>query len=146
MSGQPQAASALARPSGVVMSQATAVTLRPAMNCGRLVAVVGDMLELGESSDRFHREIGTFAASCQFDLLACVGPKGALIAEAAESAGMDPSRLRRFADSEEAAPEVTHMIRPGDVVLIKASRGTKLEVVANAIGRAAQVQTRKVAS
>lgn len=135
-----------ANPASMRAALETAVTLRPAVNSGRLVAVVGDMLELGESSDRFHREIGTFAASCRFDLLACVGPKGALIAEAAESAGMDPTRLRRFADSEEAAPVVTHMITPGDVVLIKASRGTKLEVVANAISRSAQAQTRKVAS
>jgi UDP-N-acetylmuramoyl-tripeptide--D-alanyl-D-alanine ligase len=135
-----------ANPASMRAALETAVTLRPAMNTGRLVAVVGDMLELGESSDRFHREVGTFAASCRFDILACVGPKGALIADAAESAGMDPARVRRFADSTAAVPEVTHMISPGDVVLIKASRGTKLEVVANALTRVVASQSRKVAS
>src|SRR5207302_8397356 len=40
---------------------------------GRRIVVVADMLELGQSSDRYHREIGQVAAECKFDLLACVG-------------------------------------------------------------------------
>jgi UDP-N-acetylmuramoyl-tripeptide--D-alanyl-D-alanine ligase len=136
-----------ANPASMRAAMETAITLRPAVNSGgRLVAVVGDMLELGESSDRFHREIGSFAASCRFDLLACVGAQGALIADAAEGAGMDPSRVLRFATSDAAAPQVTHLIRSGDVALIKASRGTKLEVVAKAIQASANSAVRKAAS
>lgn len=135
-----------ANPASMRAAMETAVTLRPAMNAGRLVAVVGDMLELGEASDRFHREVGTFAASCRFDMLACVGAKGALIADAAEHAGIDPSRVRRYADSQTAGPELAHLVRPGDVVLIKASRGTKLEVVAQSIAQAEPAAVRKVAS
>jgi UDP-N-acetylmuramoyl-tripeptide--D-alanyl-D-alanine ligase len=135
-----------ANPASMRAALETAVTLRPPMNAGRLAAVVGDMLELGEASDRFHREVGTFAASCRFDLLACVGARGGLVAEAAEAAGMSPDRIRRYADSAAAAPELAGLIGPGDVVLIKASRGTKLEVVAQAIAASAQVLVRKAAS
>jgi UDP-N-acetylmuramoyl-tripeptide--D-alanyl-D-alanine ligase len=135
-----------ANPASMKAALETAVTLRPPMNSGRLAAVVGDMLELGESSDRFHREIGTFAAGCRFDLLACVGEMGALIADAAEAAGMDPSRVRRYPDARTAAAEIPHLARPGDVVLIKASRGTRLELVAQAIAQTAHSQIRKAAS
>lgn len=135
-----------ANPASMRAAMETAITLRPPLKQGRLVAVVGDMLELGESSDRFHREIGSFAASCRFDLLACVGAKGELIAQAAETAGMDPARVLWYPDSTAAAPEVAARVGAGDVVLVKASRGTKLEVVAQTIAQSAQAQVRKAAS
>src|SRR5690606_28210080 len=55
---------------------------------GRRVAIVGDMRELGNSADRYHREIGEFAGTCPIDLLLCVGPKAELIAESAARVGM----------------------------------------------------------
>jgi UDP-N-acetylmuramoyl-tripeptide--D-alanyl-D-alanine ligase len=100
---------------------------------GRRFAVVADMLELGKSSERFHKEIGSFAATCKFDGLVCVGPEAKLIMDAALAAGMEASKVRHFADSAAAAPEVARLLSSGDLVLLKGSRGMKLERVAGAI-------------
>ena len=67
---------------------------------GRRIAVLGDMLELGETSDGYHREIGQAVAKCNFDMLACIGPKAALIAESAEQSGIPRDRIHRFPDAK----------------------------------------------
>jgi len=100
---------------------------------GRRFAVVADMLELGKSSERFHKEIGSFAVTCKFDGLVCVGPEARLIMDAALAAGMEASKVRHFADSAAAAPDVARTLSSGDLVLLKGSRGMKLERVAGAI-------------
>jgi UDP-N-acetylmuramoyl-tripeptide--D-alanyl-D-alanine ligase len=100
---------------------------------GRRIAVVGDMLELGRSSERFHREIGQFAGTCKFDALICVGPEAKLIMESALAAGMDAAKVRHFADSTAAAAAAPQWLRAGDLVLLKGSRGMKLERIAQAI-------------
>jgi UDP-N-acetylmuramoyl-tripeptide--D-alanyl-D-alanine ligase len=100
---------------------------------GRRFAVVGDMLELGRSSDRFHREMGEFAATCKFDALVCVGPQAKLIMDAAIAGGMEPARVSHFPDGQAAAAEVTAWLGAGDLVLLKGSRGMRLEKVAKAI-------------
>jgi UDP-N-acetylmuramoyl-tripeptide--D-alanyl-D-alanine ligase len=100
---------------------------------GRRIAVLGDMLELGASSERYHRELGEFAVKCNLDVLACVGPGGETIAQAAEHAGMAIGAICRFKDSESAAREVPAWLRSGDLVLLKASRSMRLERVAEAI-------------
>jgi UDP-N-acetylmuramoyl-tripeptide--D-alanyl-D-alanine ligase len=115
---------------------------------GRRIAVLGDMRELGQSSDRYHREIGEFAATCKLDLLACVGAKATLIAEAAQDAGMDESQVSHFTDAPAAAKAVPKWLRTGDLVLLKASRGIRLESVAQVIaaGEGDARFLRKVAS
>jgi UDP-N-acetylmuramoyl-tripeptide--D-alanyl-D-alanine ligase len=100
---------------------------------GRRIAVVGDMLELGRSSDRFHREIGEFAATCKFDLLICVGVQAKLILESAIAMGMDSACVRHFVDSTAAAAAAPQWLGSGDLVLLKGSRGMKLERIAQAI-------------
>jgi UDP-N-acetylmuramoyl-tripeptide--D-alanyl-D-alanine ligase len=100
---------------------------------GRRFAIVADMLELGETSERFHREVGEFAAGCKFDALVCVGPQATFVKEAALAAGMDPARVTHFADSAAAADEVVRWLHPGDLILLKGSRGMRLEKVADAI-------------
>jgi UDP-N-acetylmuramoyl-tripeptide--D-alanyl-D-alanine ligase len=102
---------------------------------GRRFAVVADMLELGATSDRLHREVGEFAATCKFDALVCVGPQALLVREAAVAAGMDPARVSHFADSAAAANEVPLWLRAGDLVLLKGSRGMRLEKIADAINK-----------
>jgi UDP-N-acetylmuramoyl-tripeptide--D-alanyl-D-alanine ligase len=96
---------------------------------GRRIAVLADMLELGQSSDRYHREIGQVAAECKFDLLACVGPQTALIAEAAQQAGMPTDTIFRFRDAAEAADAIPKWLKDGDLVLLKGSRSMRLEYV-----------------
>jgi UDP-N-acetylmuramoyl-tripeptide--D-alanyl-D-alanine ligase len=100
---------------------------------GRRIAVVADMLELGRSSERFHREIGQFAGACKFDTLICVGAEARLIMEAALAAGMDAAKVRHFADSTTAAAAAPQWLRAGDLVLLKGSRGMRLERIAQAI-------------
>jgi UDP-N-acetylmuramoyl-tripeptide--D-alanyl-D-alanine ligase len=94
---------------------------------GRRVAVLGDMLELGAEGPRFHRELGAQATAAGVDLLVTVGERAALAAEgfAAEH--------RHARDAGEAARLVPGLVRAGDTVLIKASRGVGLELVADAL-------------
>jgi UDP-N-acetylmuramoyl-tripeptide--D-alanyl-D-alanine ligase len=101
---------------------------------GRRIAVLGDMRELGVSSDRYHREIGELAAtSGKLDLLFCVGEQSKFLAESAMKAGFAETNIRWYRDSASAASTVPQELRAGDLVLIKASRGIRLEAVANAI-------------
>jgi UDP-N-acetylmuramoyl-tripeptide--D-alanyl-D-alanine ligase len=100
---------------------------------GRRIAVLADMLELGRSSERFHREVGEYAGTCKFDALICVGPQAKLIMEAAVKTGMEASRVSHFADSALAAADVPRWLDAGDLVLLKGSRGMRLERIASAI-------------
>ncbi len=117
---------------------------------GRRMAILGDMRELGLAADRYHREIGEFAATCKLDLLYCVGAKSALMADAAEAAGMNKSKVVHFANAKDCAAIAPRWLRKGDLVLLKASRGIHLETVANSIVSAftpeRRVTLRKAAS
>lgn len=95
---------------------------------GRRIAVLGDMLELGEKSAELHRHIGVAAAELGLDMLIAVGEKAAFIAEAAEEAGI--KQVYR-ANCEEAAKLLAETVTEGCTVLIKASRGMELERVIN---------------
>jgi UDP-N-acetylmuramoyl-tripeptide--D-alanyl-D-alanine ligase len=86
--------------------------------------VLGDMLELGPDQVRFHAEIGAHARSSEVDLLVTVGP---LAARMGPPFGSDIVFTETAA---EAAEVVAASLQPGDTVLVKASRGVGLEVVA----------------
>lgn len=114
---------------------------------GRRIAILGDMKELGPSGDRYHREIGQYVAEAKaFDLLICVGTQASLIADGALAAGFANDGVVRFADSASASETVPRMLHAGDLVLLKASRSTRLEQVANAITQRDQTELRMVAS
>ncbi|MEW5900241.1 MAG: UDP-N-acetylmuramoyl-tripeptide--D-alanyl-D-alanine ligase [Acidobacteriota bacterium] len=95
----------------------------------RKVAVLGDMLELGEREAEFHRRAGRQAAANGWDLLLTVGPLARLIAEEAVAAGLPSSQVQAFDTVEEAAAAVPALIHDGDLVLVKGSRGVKTERV-----------------
>jgi len=99
----------------------------------RRVAVVGDMLELGEHGVELHREVGRFAAGLPIDRLVGVGPLAAHILEGALEAGAASSKLRSVANAEEAGRLLLDELREGDVVLLKASRGIGLERAIEAV-------------
>jgi UDP-N-acetylmuramoyl-tripeptide--D-alanyl-D-alanine ligase len=94
---------------------------------GRSVAVLGDMLELGPDEIRFHEQIGAYAGERGLDVLIAVGPLAAHMA-----AGFD-GELHAVGDAAAAAVLAGELARPGDTVLVKASRGVGLEVVCAAI-------------
>jgi UDP-N-acetylmuramoyl-tripeptide--D-alanyl-D-alanine ligase len=98
----------------------------------RRVAVLGDMLELGPSSAEIHAERGRAYAS-KVDLLVAVGPLGRELAGGATRAGLPLGALHLFPTAAEAATQVADLVRPGDAVLVKASRGVKLEAVVDAL-------------
>jgi UDP-N-acetylmuramoyl-tripeptide--D-alanyl-D-alanine ligase len=90
----------------------------------RRIAVLGEMLELGERSAELHRAIGRAVSGGRVDLLIAVGGEPAAeLAEIAARTGMPRARVRYFTTSDEAAAVVSTLIEPGDVVLVKGSRG-----------------------
>jgi UDP-N-acetylmuramoyl-tripeptide--D-alanyl-D-alanine ligase len=98
---------------------------------GRRLAVLGDMLELGPDEDRFHAEIGAYAAESGVDVLVAVGPR------AAQMGDTFTGELHPVADAAGAAALAGELLRPGDTVLVKGSRGVGLEVVARSLQAAA---------
>lgn len=93
----------------------------------RRIAVLGDMLELGERSEVLHLESGRQAAGAGIDLLIGVGPLGRFIVEGARRAGMPESALVTVDGAEQAGEWLLDRIEAGDVMLFKASRGVGLE-------------------
>ena len=90
------------------------------------------MLELGEASEDGHRSVGEAAAG-RLDWLMVVG-RGALpIAAGALDAGMDPARISTAADADAVLALLPPRLRPGDVVLVKASRGIGLDRVVDGL-------------
>ncbi len=100
----------------------------------RRVAILGDMLELGEESPSHHRRAGEKAAKVT-DLLVCVGNLANQIAAGALAAGMDSSRVICFADARQAQQAFAAglLLREGDIVLVKGSRAVKMEIIVETI-------------
>jgi UDP-N-acetylmuramoyl-tripeptide--D-alanyl-D-alanine ligase len=96
----------------------------------RRIAVIGEMLELGDRSAELHEGVGRAAAKAGVDLLLAVGggPAKAL-ADAAIASGMAAASVRYFATSDEAADAAVVLVNPGDLVLVKGSRGVKTDRV-----------------
>lgn len=100
---------------------------------GKKIAVLGDMLELGQNAAQMHEDVGKFVARQGVDRLVACGSLGRSLAKGARGAGQDPSHILEVSDAHVAADAVKAIAKPGDVVLIKASRGMKLELVAEAL-------------
>ena len=98
----------------------------------RRVAVLGDMLELGPDAARIHAERGEGYRG-KLERLFSVGPLGREIAKGACRAGLPTGAVRHFDDAAAAALAVPDLVMPGDAVLVKASRGMKLEAVVDAL-------------
>ena len=99
---------------------------------GRHVAVLGEMLELGEGHEAGHLAVGEAAAAVA-DLLIVVGSEATGIAEGAVEAGLDRSRIHVVPDAETALDTLEPRLRDGDVVLVKASRGIGLDRVVDGL-------------
>ena len=95
---------------------------------GRRVAVLADMRELGPDEERYHREIGEAAAAAGIDLLIGVGELGA-----GYVAGANGLEAVHIATVEEAVEQVPGLLADGDVVLLKGSRGMRLERISAAL-------------
>jgi UDP-N-acetylmuramoyl-tripeptide--D-alanyl-D-alanine ligase len=118
-----------ANPNSMRAALETLAALKPTT---RRIAVLGDMLELGESAEQYHREIGQLAGTCGLGVLACVGENARHIAGAA---AMSADCVMRYPNAQAAADDVPKWLSNGDLVLLKGSRGIELELVARAIAR-----------
>jgi UDP-N-acetylmuramoyl-tripeptide--D-alanyl-D-alanine ligase len=99
---------------------------------GRRVAVLGEMLELGDGHEDGHRAVGR-AAAATVELLCVVGDGATGIAEGAATAGLAEDRILRATDADGAFDQIRHRLRDGDVVLVKASRGIGLDRLVDAL-------------
>jgi len=116
-----------------------ALEVLAASGARRRIAVLGEMLELGDRAHDLHRDVGRAAARLHVDALFAVGGDPAhALAAAAVDGGLDRARVRHFGDSDEAAAAVRQFVKPGDVVLVKGSRGVKTDRVVDRL-RADQV-------
>jgi len=95
----------------------------------RRVIILGDMLELGTESRRYHTEIGEQLSHYTFDLIAVVGLLSTDIVDGARAAGVAEERLLHFDNAEACADEMINILRPGDLVYLKGSRGIGLETI-----------------
>lgn len=99
---------------------------------GRKVAVLGDMLELGDYEEEGHLKVGCRAADVVSELIA-VGSLGKIIARGAEMCGLSKDQIHTAADSPAAVDVLLDVLQPKDVVLVKGSRGMKMETIVAAV-------------
>ena len=93
---------------------------------GCRIAVIGDMLELGELELDYHRDAGA-AIPKSIDVVCGVGTRSQALLDGARGAGFDESQLRHFTDAESAGAFLRAFVKPKDLVLIKGSRGVGLD-------------------
>jgi len=111
--------------------QAALQTLRDLPCAGRRIAVLGDMAELGAAADEAHAEVGQAAAALGIERLFAVGQMAPIMAAAARRAGLDA--VDDYREVEAASQAVKAFVRPGDLVLLKASRATHIERIGEAL-------------
>jgi len=99
-------------------------------SAGRRIAVLGEMLELGDRASDLHASVGRAAAAANVDVLLAVGgAPAAALAAAAVAAGLSKDAVRYFATSAEAAEAAVATVKTGDLVLVKGSRGVRTDLV-----------------
>jgi len=101
--------------------------------CGRKVLVLGDMLELGAASGQLHSAVGERAAQESLTQFWTVGALALDAGKGAVRAGMDPQSVRGCLSTEEACRLIPEWVEPNDTLLLKGSRGMKLEALLSAI-------------
>jgi UDP-N-acetylmuramoyl-tripeptide--D-alanyl-D-alanine ligase len=105
--------------------------LREVAGDKRTVAVLGDMLEMGKFGDNAHISIGKFAVLKGIDYIISVGENARRIVQGALEAGAKASSVFSFKDNAEAGCFLKGFVQDGDVILVKGSRGMKMEEIVN---------------
>ena len=112
--------------------RAALTTLAGLKGAGRGIAVLGDMLELGESSPAAHEEIGRLAAQC-VERLYLLGELAEYVARGAAAGGLPAASVVCARYHAEILDDLTSSLRTGDCVLVKGSRGMRMETVAEGL-------------
>ena len=118
------------------MSMEAAINTLQEIAKGRRIAVLGDMLELGKGSTRYHRAVGEYVKNSKTDILLCFGKNSNYYIEGACDKGFDRANTAHFDSREELAEHLKGILQEGDAVLFKGSRGMKLEEVYEALKQA----------
>ena len=108
-------------------------TLSSSSVLGRKIAVLGDMLELGASSESEHKKIGYRVQDLDINLLITVGERSRDIARGAIEAGMDENSVFMFSNSEEAGKFIQNRIKQNDLILVKGSQAVRCEKIVKEI-------------
>lgn len=108
-------------------------TLHALKGYDRKVAVLGDMLELGDYSRKAHEDVGRALVENGVKKLIVVGKLAGSIADGARSAGMPSDSIKSYHASDEAAKKIKSHLRAGDAVLVKGSRAVKMEAIVRAL-------------
>ena len=122
-----------ANPASMRAALTTLTELEPEPG-GRRVAVLGDMLELGETEIGAHQDLGRDAAAAGVDVVYAFGALAETVAAAATEKGMLAGGVLAFDDKGLLAEALMSLLKPGDVVLVKGSRGVALEEVVELLG------------
>ena len=106
-------------------------TLAEVARNNRKIAILGDMLELGEKTDFYHREIGKEVVKLSIDTLITVGQGGKIIAQSSKEEGMAEERVFSFEKNKKLnlAKKLLNLTKPGDFILLKGSREMKMEEI-----------------
>ena len=97
----------------------------------RKIAILGDMLELGEMTDYYHEKIGKIVADSSIDILVTLGDGGKVIAQSALTNGMQENCIFSFRrnDRKKLSQKLLDILKPKDFLLLKASREIEMEKV-----------------
>ena len=104
-------------------------TLRDLPATGRRIAVLADMLELGDQSERLHREAGRRAAQSGLDYLFTLGAEARLLARSAADNGLEDKQIFSFDRQQDLLDALLSIVAPGDLILFKGSRGMEVEKI-----------------
>jgi UDP-N-acetylmuramoyl-tripeptide--D-alanyl-D-alanine ligase len=116
-------------------------TLAATPSARRRIAVLGEMLELGDAARALHEECGRVAHETGVDLLVAVGGHAADgFVSGARAAGLPADRTMRFANSASACAPLIGLVQQGDLILVKGSRGTRTDLIVDALAGAAEGQ------
>lgn len=96
---------------------------------GIKVAILGDMLEIGQYSANEHKKIGEQIAKSKIDVLVTVGIRAQSISESAISSGMDKDSVFHYKDYKSVSELALNFLKPGNIILVKGSQGARLEKV-----------------
>jgi UDP-N-acetylmuramoyl-tripeptide--D-alanyl-D-alanine ligase len=129
-----------------VSMRAACELLRDWHDANQRVLIAGDMLALGEQSDAFHDGLGTDAARYGITKLVAVGAQAARVARSARAAGMDAGCLGACRDMDTLTLLLDCWLEPGDVVLVKGSRGMHMEHVIELLKQLASARKHELRS
>jgi UDP-N-acetylmuramoyl-tripeptide--D-alanyl-D-alanine ligase len=112
------------------VSMREAINILKSFSSSRRIAVVGEMLELGDDHERAHEELGEHIGRLSIDYVLAYGPTAELVAASAQSRGLGAGRAFAFSDDKEAlSAKLLELAGEGSVVLVKGSRGNRMEDV-----------------